>query len=149
MIRYDNRRTFGPLALALVMALALTACEHADPLADEEPPPSGDDVKFSTIQTTVFNTSCALSGCHTGTFPPQGLDLSEGQAYANLVNVNSQEEPTLKRIEPGDPDKSYLFLKITGAPGIRGGRMPLGRDPLSDAQIDLIRQWIEEGAQEN
>ncbi len=149
MIRLDNRRPFGPFALALVLMLALAACEHADPLADEEPPPSSDGVKFSTIQTTIFNTSCALSGCHTGTFPPQGLNLSEGQAYANLVGVTSQEDPSLKRVEPGDPDRSYLYLKIIGAAGIRGGRMPLGRDPLSDAQIDLIRQWIEEGAPED
>jgi hypothetical protein len=27
-----------------------------------------------------------------------------------------------------------------------GGRMPLNRDPLTEEQIALIRQWISEGA---
>jgi hypothetical protein len=35
--------------------------------------------------------------------------------------------------------------KVEGTAAV-GGRMPLGGDRLSDADIDLIRQWISEGA---
>ena len=69
----------------------------------------------------------------------------QDNSYANLVNVASHEVPSLKRVEPGDPDNSYLVQKIEGTAAV-GGRMPLGRAPLTAAQIALIRQWISEGA---
>jgi len=134
-----------PLLFApLLFALLTTGCEHADPLGANETAPT-----LSTIQATIFNTSCAVSGSHRGDNAPLGLDLSAGNAHSNLVNVNSEEVPNLLRVDPGNPDDSYLVMKIEGAPGIAGGRMPLGRPPLSDAQIQRIRAWIEDGAPAN
>ena len=134
--------------LALLIAGGLlVGCEHADPLSFDVP--DEEVVTLPQVQEAVFNTSCAVEGCHAGDFPPQGLDLSEGQAFANLVNVPSQEIRTLLRVAPNDPDNSYLFMKIIGASGIAGERMPFGRPPLSDEQIDLVRRWIEDGALEN
>jgi hypothetical protein len=75
--------------------------------------------------------------------------LSAGNAHGNLVNVSSQEVPDLLRVEPGNPDDSYLVRKIEGGPNIIGERMPRGRPPLSDAQIQRIRAWIEDGAPAN
>jgi hypothetical protein len=143
----DRKRRFlqVPLLGALLGLLAL-GCEHAPPLE------VGDAPTFTDIQATIFNTSCAFSQCHAGSNPPpppQGLNLSAGQAYANLVGVPSQEQPSLNRIEPGDPDNSYLYLKITGDPSISGQRMPLTGGPLSDAQIQLVRDWILDGAPNN
>ena len=127
------------------LLLLLTGCEHAPPLAAE----AGNEATLTNIQQTIFQTSCAVSGCHAGPQPQQGLDLSAGQAFANLVGVESRERPTLDRVAPGTPDASYLVWKIEGRPDIVGVRMPLGRAPLSAAQIALIRQWIAEGAQDN
>ena len=73
--------------------------------------------------------------------------LDAANSYADLVNVDSNEVPSLKRVEPGDPDNSYLVQKVEGTAAV-GGRMPLGGDRLPDAEIDLIRQWISEGANE-
>ena len=124
---------------------ALTAgCEHADPLGANDTTPT-----LSNIQTTIFNASCAVSGCHRGSDAPLGLDLSAGNAHDNLVNVSSQEVPDLLRVEPGNPDDSYLVRKIEGGPNIVSERMPRGRPPLSDEQIQLIRAWIEDGAPAN
>ena len=78
-----------------------------------------------------------------------GLDLSAGQARANTVNVQSVEVANLLRIAPGDPDNSYLVWKIEGRPEIAGAQMPRGRAPLPQEQIDVIRQWIADGAQDN
>lgn len=119
------------------------ACERADePVIDTTP-------KFSVIQSQILNLNCAVSGCHIGATPPQGLNMEEGNAYGNLVNVSSMEQPLLDRIEPGSPEESYLYLKITGNASISGSQMPLGRSPLSKEQMDLIRDWILEGAQNN
>lgn len=134
------RRTVS-LFVSLLLGGLLAGCEHADPLGANDTSPT-----LSNIQTNVFNTSCAVSGCHRGAGAPLGLDLSAGNARDNLVNVDSREVPDLLRVDPGDPDDSYLVMKIEGAPGIVGARMPRGRPPLSDEQIQLIRAWIEAGA---
>ncbi len=47
-------------------------------------------------------------------------------------------------IVPGHSQHSRLLARLLGAGG--EARMPLGRDPLSPAQIDLIRRWIDQGA---
>ena len=130
--------------MAVVLFLLIVAgCEHAGPLEIE---PTGPN--FTDIQAAVFNQHCALSGCHAGSNPPHGLNLSEGLAYGNLVGFPSAERPELKRIDPGNPGSSYLLKKIRGDADIVGARMPFGRAPLSDSLIELIRTWIEDGAPE-
>ena len=108
----------------------------------------GGSVSFAGDIQPVFSQSCALSGCHTGASPDEGLDLSAGQAYSNTVNVASRERPELDRIEPGDPDNSYLIRKILGA-NISGSRMPLNRAPLDAAVIQMFETWVQEGALDN
>ena len=103
---------------------------------------------FSQVQQQVFTPNCALSGCHAGADPAQGMNLSSGQAYSNIVNVPSNEVPSLDRIEPGEPDNSYLIHKIEGTAQV-GGRMPLGGGPLPNEFIQVIRDWISDGAQDN
>ena len=53
--------------------------------------------------------------------------------------------PSLKRVESGDADNSDLVQKVEGTAAM-GGRMPLGRTPLTEAQVDFIRPWISDGA---
>jgi len=78
------------------------------------------------------------------------MDLSDGLAWSNIVDVASAEDPNLNRVQPGDPDNSYLVLKLEGSPRILGGQMPQDGPPfLSQAEIDAIRQWILDGAQDN
>src|SRR6185437_7209704 len=85
--------------------------------------------------------------CHIGASAPQGLQLdTAAHAYQFLVGVPSNEEPSVLRVKAGDPDSSYLYQKITGAPGIVGGQMPLNQTPLPAATIAAIRQWITNGA---
>jgi hypothetical protein len=100
---------------------------------------------FEFVQNNIFTPSCALSGCHAGPSPQQGMNLSAGQAYAALVNVPSTEQPSLLRVRPGNPDQSYLVQKIMGTAAV-GARMPLGGAPLSDSQIQAVRDWIAAGA---
>ncbi len=100
--------------------------------------------RFSDINEKVFSKSCAIAGCHvTGVQPP---DLSVN-AYENIYRKPSSKG--LNYIEPGNPEASYLFLKITGSPLISGGRMPAGASPLSGEIIDSIRAWILDGAKNN
>ncbi len=100
----------------------------------------------------ILTNSCALSGCHAGALPQEGMNLSSGLTHSNTVNVPSMELPSMDRIEPGQPNQSYLVHKIQGTQGTVGGsgvRMPFGGAPLSQANIDIIRAWIADGAQDN
>jgi len=99
---------------------------------------------FDSIQANVFTKSCALSGCHVGAAAPFGLKLDEGNSYALLVDILSGQAPATLRVKPFDPDGSYLIQKLEGTGG--GSRMPLGGPSLPQATIDVIRQWITEGA---
>ena len=107
-------------------------------------------VSLADIQAEVFGPIC--SGCHsgpTGGSLPSGMDLSSANAsHAALVNVQSLQV-ALDRVEPGNPDDSYLVRKLEGGPDLSGSRMPQGGPFLDQATIDMIRQWITEGAENN
>lgn len=112
------------------------------PSPSPTPPPVG---TFAQVQA-IFNANCAVSGCHDATTQRAGLDLSEGQAYNNIVSQFSGQNSSLFLVNPGQPLVSYLLLKVDGAPTIRFERMPLNEDPLSEDDISLIRTWINAGA---
>ena len=75
-----------------------------------------------------------------------GLFLDAGHAYGNLVGVPASQLPTMARVEPGDPDHSYVWLKIQGAhlgAGGYGETIPVRWTEDEKARILL---WIEQGA---
>ncbi len=111
-----------------------------------------DGACFARDIQPIFSNNCAFSGCHAGTAPQQGQNLSAGVAYANIVCVPSNERPGMMRVRPSEPDSSYLVHKIQGTQGTvggSGGQMPLGGTPLTAQQISLIRAWITQGAKNN
>jgi hypothetical protein len=108
-----------------------------------------DQVTLSGDVQPIFTSTCALSGCHAGTNPQLDLNLSEGQTFANVVNVPAMELATMNRVTPGQPNSSYLVHKVQGTHLDEGGsgfQMPIGGSPLTQTQIDLIRAWIAAGA---
>lgn len=107
-------------------------------------------VTLTQIQNDVFTPTCAVAGCHDGggATLPRSMDLRAGQSHASLVNVLS-EQVAFDRVEPGDPDASYLIDKLEGNQAAGTSRMPLGGAALDQATIDMIRQWITDGALDN
>lgn len=101
---------------------------------------------LSSIQEKVFTPIC--TECHAGASAPQGLRLEAGMSFGMLVNVASSEVPSVDRVEPGDPDNSYIIRKLDGTASV-GERMPLGGPYLPDDTIAAIRQWITDGAMDN
>ncbi len=108
---------------------------------------NGSGITLAQIQQSVFTPIC--SGCHTGPTSstlPGGMNLSNTQAsFEALVGVASLQVPALQRVEPGDPDASYLIDKLEDTQTV-GARMPFGGQPLPQATIDQIRAWIADGA---
>jgi hypothetical protein len=100
---------------------------------------------LSSIQANVFSVHCAVPGCHGGASAQFGLRLDPGFSGGNLVNVASPRGAHLVRVVPGDPDASFLIQKLEGTQPV-GDRMPLFGPYLPQSTIDVIRQWIRDGA---
>ena len=117
---------------------------------------------WETIQHEVLAANCV--GCHTpGTsFARQsGLVLTPDLAYSQLVGVEPRNRAAatdgLMRVSTeglAGLSKSYFWEKInvsaqdhfySGHP-YYGEIMPLGRAPLTNGQLEFIRQWIQAGA---
>jgi hypothetical protein len=85
---------------------------------------------FAVIKSTIIAPKCLQ--CHQGSNGEAGLDLS---TYSSLV--------TNQLFVAGDPDKSDIFVQVNT------GQMPFGGPKLSDGEIQMIHDWIQQGALEN
>lgn len=116
------------------------------PAPPPSPPPPGANFNptFSEIQANVFTPTCATANCHSGGAPAAALNLEAANSYAQMIGIPSAQDPGVQLVNPGNPNASYLITKLEG-PGASGGVMPpVGALPQVD--IDVIRQWITDGA---
>lgn len=73
-------------------------------------------------------------GCHSGNEPP---DLRNDVSYDELLSGY---------VVPGDANASVLYKSLLGIDGI--SLMPPGAQ-WPDAKINLVRDWINQGAEDN
>lgn len=109
---------------------------------------------LSSIQENIFTPTCAVAGCHTSTSHASGMSLKDGETYDNLVGISSSRSGvTIPRVTAGDSSASYLINKLEGTQSTVGGgsssQMPLALTPLTAAQIAIIKEWIDNGAENN
>lgn len=101
----------------------------------------------------VFELKCA--GCHGASGQVAGLQLGGASSAAlikRLVGVSSSNgEYAL--VVPGDPSKSWLYLKASGESSAASCAGPCNKSPMPPAgeamtapEIALLKQWISEGA---
>lgn len=109
---------------------------------------TGEPVSLSwaaDVFPVILPASCA---CHTVGLG--GLTMTDATAsYEHLVDVVAFQAP-MKLVKPGDPDNSYLLHKLRGTQAAAGGsgvQMPMKGELLSQDKVDLVAQWISEGAQ--
>jgi hypothetical protein len=73
------------------------------------------------------------------------LRLDPGFSAGNLIGVASPRDATLVRVVPGNPGGSFLIHKLEGTQTL-GDQMPQFGPYLPQPTIDVIRQWIQDGA---
>lgn len=96
-----------------------------------------DKVDFAKQIQPIFSASCYK--CHGGTKAKGKLKLDSAEAI-----LNGGEDG--KIFEPGNPDKSDLFHRITVAADDDDAMPPKDKgQPLKKEQVALIKQWIAEG----
>ena len=141
------RRLFQLLTcLFLLLVYSCSDDNSTGPYESKTPDTNTTMPVFSDINSTIFQTSCAFSGCHASNTKQAGLDLSSANAYNSLVGVPSTQNPGMKRVDPGNSANSYILKKLKGDGTTR---MPLRQAALSQEKIDMITAWIDAGAENN
>ena len=113
-----------------------------DPIPVEPGTPI-DTAYFAAEVMPIFQQHCWV--CHP---PMGGMDLGTGVAFSNLVNVPSTGYAPAMRIVPGDPLASVLWHKVSQS-STYGLNMPPNGTFLSVEELQVISDWIEQGAQDN
>jgi len=129
------------LAVGIVLSVAGIRCKDDSNPGDMGSPSNivfpPNNVSYDLHVQPLFDQTCALSGCHDRGTNQSPLKLtSHGETVFLIPGV----------VVPGNPENSTLVLRIEGRVS---QRMPLNRNPLNDNQINGIRTWIVEGAQNN
>ena len=93
------------------------------------------EVSFKDQVAPILVQRCLA--CHG---PKKALAKFRLDTFARLM----AESDAGKAIEPGKPDESlFLDLIVLSEPT---GRMPKDADPLPEAEVQVLRRWIEQGA---
>jgi hypothetical protein len=160
--------------LGFCLLIALIACtrepvppppgppEFANPFDGINDPDQVDSVlidpaSFLGIYNSILRLKCGSDegACHDGSFEPDYRTLFS--AYNSLVyhpptkniieaiNGNDTTWVYDHRVTPGAPESSWLLYRLTTDDELLG-RMPLYDAPLSETEIDHIRNWILAGA---
>jgi hypothetical protein len=161
-LRADFRKYFFKGFVAGAVVIAFTGCNDSTAPATYTLPKR----YFKDSVEAIFN-SAGCTSCHDVTGPgwnstggnnDTGLALTYDSAFSDLVNKNTYERQIaiyctspdsipLYRVRPGSPDSSFLYHKISEDTPACGDRMPAGGyPPLTEAQIAVIKKWIQYGA---
>jgi len=99
---------------------------------------------MEAVQEDVFTLSCAFSTCHGDAAEAELALTDEATSASELINVAAFELAGETRVIPGDPDNSLLYkVLLADVDVVR--QMPVNSS-VTDAQADLVRRWIEDGA---
>ncbi len=134
---------WAPIGAGLLLVAALAGWV---PVGSSAPLPgslvptqTNDQVSYATDIDPIFQASCVR--CHGGEDDGQPrLEASLNLTTYEGVMAGSEFGSV---VEPGDPDASILLEMVAV------GDMPEEGDPLTPEQIEAIRTWIAEGAQNN
>ncbi len=110
-------------ALSITLIWGMQSCQHesmGDPNAA---------ICFERDILPIFNSKCAMSGCHDAGTSAEGYTLDN---YKNIVSDG---------IVAGKPNKSEVYESIAD-----GEMPPKGYTKLSDAEKQMLYDWIADGA---
>lgn len=128
----------GTFALSILMTAAVMGCRDG---GTAPPPPAqmpdNDPVSFqNNIRPILVARGC--DGCHGG----------NGGLYVQTVAQLLQGGTHGPAVVPGNAAGSNLVRKLLDPPPF-GDRMPQGGPYLPDSVIQVIRDWVNQGALDN
>lgn len=134
--------------LVPALVLSLTACGESTPTEPADDREVLTNPSFATdINEIIQRRGCSSGACHGNGAGGMTLTTDAAANYAEMVSVQALSESFL-RIDPGNPDDSYIVIKIEGRQTV-GLQMPRGQSPLDNIDLTNIRNWISNGAPNN
>ena len=108
--------------------------------------PIEESVSYSMHLEPLIIAHCL--SCHESEEAKAKLVLDPGLGYERLVGPRSIQVPEMALVAPGDPERSYLWLKLqhVAEEGKGMPRTPTGSKKLRESELELYRRWIEGGA---
>jgi mono/diheme cytochrome c family protein len=111
-----------------------TAAPTTEPSAATQPAVEGATVSFTNDILPIFESRCI--GCHGGERTQEGLDL---KTHASLIAGSNNGAV----ITPGDAANSLLVEMVATQ------KMPKRGPKLTPPQVQLITEWVNQGALDN
>lgn len=97
------------------------------------------------VEQDIFVDKCGGSQCHEGAMPAANLDLVSADVLSRLRDVPGAGCNGRALIQTEAPDGSAILDRLAEMPEC-GLRMPLGADPLPQAEIDCVRAYVFDAA---
>ena len=126
-----------PLGLMLALTdLPLTLVAHGEAQSSH----TKADVSFSEDVTPILEGKCVI--CHGGPDENRAIkkEMELDLTSYDALMVGSEFGPI---VEPGNVEDSVLWMMI------ELGDMPQEGEPLTTEELEVIKTWIAEGAQNN
>jgi hypothetical protein len=144
-------RRLSELKRAAVRLWIATGAEDDDFYREQVRPIFGDsdNRRRSECQDGGMEQGCIVCiTCHYEGSPTPPDLTHPFDPIAGVVNVKSVFRADLDIVEPGDPDQSFLMRKLDAlSPSSEvGAPMPYGYRPLAEHEVEVLRQWIAQGA---
>jgi len=127
------QRFTGGLLPLVFLGLTLLATRADDP----KPAIAPAKVSFDKQIRPILQANC--QGCHQPAKAKGGFVMT---GFEKLLAGGESGDPA---IVPKHPETSRLLEEVTPVDG-KANMPPDGRKPLSEAEIDLLKRWIAEGA---
>ncbi len=123
------------LVILITVSLFMNSCYYDsiyEPI--DEGPGNGGEPDIVSYQNDIIPLWAQCVGCHNGNEPP------------NLENAVSYNELLNGYVVPNDADASVLYKSLLNLDGVPlmppGGQWP-------DSKINLVKDWIDQGALDN
>ena len=125
-----NPSSLGAFFLSVVCCLPAIAGEEA----------AAKPVSYYSAVRPILVKSC--QGCHQPAKASGKIALAD---YGQLIEAVPDDE---KVVVPGKPEESLLYREIIPR-GEKAPSMPKKAEPLSGAEVGMIKRWILEGAKDD
>jgi WD40 repeat protein len=128
-----HMRILSRIAILALATALLPICGRAETKA---PATTVEKVSYYTQVRPIFQVHCV--GCHQPAKAKGGYVMTD---FKRLLGKGDSDEPA---VMAKHPEKSLLVEMITPVDG--EAEMPQGKSPLSPKDIDLIKNWVKQGA---
>ena len=118
------------ILLTLGLLCCILACSRDSDIGNGEPITIDPRASFEQNLLPILTARCALAGCHVAD-GPHGLDF---RTYESFMAGGEHGSVFI----PGDAENSEIIEEIVS------GKMPPNGPPLSEAEIQLFTDWINE-----